>query len=630
MATRTKQQRRPLLARLGETLDGVMFALSPERGGRRIAARHMFERLHLRARREDPQNSGGGFKGADNDRLYAHRWLMGRLSADSRLELDHEDLRLRSREIYVGHSAGGAVDSRTNNVVGCGFKPQAKIKPIAGVFTQAQADTVNEQLETLFARVQCKLDVDRQRSLWDDTRLVDRHFQVDGEGLAVLSDVGGADEEIPLAIEVVDPDRLETPPEHAGNPLVRMGVERNRKKRIVAYWIRKTHPDDTKEVNLEYERVPAERVCHVYERWFAGQSRGLPCFTRVLSDLRNAADMEEASIIAAQMEACDAVFVTTKQGAGRAAVGNGTETNSRGQRLKTFEPGSVNYVDDGSQVTHTAPQKTSGTFAPWMQWCYRRIAAGTNMIYEFFAKDWSGVSFAGGRLSLTEARLDAQARQKFLIDLFLSRVWERFVEEAVILGVVDIDARLFNARRGHFCEHAWIPPAFPYAINPQQEIDADVTAVDNNLDTLQNRLAMRGLDISEVYEQREWERQQQRDRQIEPPDVAASAATPTAGDETGEPSSDAEASLKEQMDAYGAAVRSGSITPQIEDEEHFRAAAGLPPLSAAAREAWEQDRVRRPITLVQPGVAAPASPGAADDDDSEPAASEEEEQPAAA
>lgn len=56
--------------------------------------------------------------------------------------------------------------------------------------------------------------------------------------------------------------------------------------------------------------------------------------------------------------------------------------------------------------------------------------------------------------------------------------------------------------------------------------------------------------------------------------------------------------LADEMNAYGIAVRSGAITPQIQDEQHFRTKAGLPEMSMEAIEAWKDDKgVRRPITL---------------------------------
>ena len=57
-------------------------------------------------------------------------------------------------------------------------------------------------------------------------------------------------------------------------------------------------------------------------------------------------------------------------------------------------------------------------------------------------------------------------------------------------------------------------------------------------------------------------------------------------------------SQKEQFDAYGVGVRAGALTPQTEDERHFRESAGLPDLGPQAGDLWtEQGGIRQPITL---------------------------------
>ena len=66
-------------------------------------------------------------------------------------------------------------------------------------------------------------------------------------------------------------------------------------------------------------------------------------------------------------------------------------------------------------------------------------------------------------------------------------------------------------------------------------------------------------------------------------------------DRGGDPKTD---DAKNEFDTYGIGVRAGSITPQIEDEDHFRTRVGLPPLSADARKSWaRENNVRRPVTL---------------------------------
>ena len=63
-------------------------------------------------------------------------------------------------------------------------------------------------------------------------------------------------------------------------------------------------------------------------------------------------------------------------------------------------------------------------------------------------------------------------------------------------------------------------------------------------------------------------------------------------------SEDQVSSVKEVVDAYGAGVRGGSITPQLKDEEYLRVLLNLPQPEKPVLDAWEDDGgARRPITL---------------------------------
>lgn len=65
---------------------------------------------------------------------------------------------------------------------------------------------------------------------------------------------------------------------------------------------------------------------------------------------------------------------------------------------------------------------------------------------------------------------------------------------------------------------------------------------------------------------------------------------------------------KATSDAFGVSVRAGAITPSQEDEQFMRAKLGLPPMSAAVKEAWAKEGVRRPITIAGTDGSHPAPP----------------------
>lgn len=284
--------------KVGAFVDQVVYAFRPIAGAKRIQFRKRFREVSMRAH-----------EGATSDETRGSSWIGSRLSPDSALEEDLQDLRVRSIELYRNDSAGGAVDTRVNLVVSYGFTPQASILPRDGV-SQEQADLWNDQLELVYDQLYGRICVTGKESLWQALRLAERNHCVYGESFTVLSDVGHPDKPVPLTIEVIDPERVETPLEKINDPRVRMGIEYDAKGRIVAYYVRRTHPGDTKKLDFTYDRIDASRVLHVFEKWFAGQSRGYPWLTRTLNRIKDRKDLGEATIIAAQVEACFAVFIT--------------------------------------------------------------------------------------------------------------------------------------------------------------------------------------------------------------------------------------------------------------------------------------------------------------------------------
>jgi len=508
---------------IASLLDRAVFAIAPVWGAQRIATRKQFE--------HSERHFARALESAENDRAREGKWLGSRLSADAFLEEDLETTRIRSRELYRNDFVGGAIDSRVEHVVGTGFTVQSKVKAKAGIVTQAQADAINEQLEDVYQQVEPTACRTRKKSLWEKINLACRCVDADGEAIVVMSDVSTVDAPIPLCVEVVDCDRLETPPEFIADPSVRMGIKykrtNGRNGEILGYYIRKNHPNDNKEFGLEYDLVPAWRVIHIFVEWFAGQSRGLPWMTRALNRAKDGKDLTEAGIIGAQVEQCFAGFVKTKTNPVAAAIGAATTTDST-RRIQDVRPGSINYLGKDDEIVFSAPNKANSV-GTLQEYNNRTIAAALNWPYEMLMKDWRGVSFAGGRIVLNGAKISTKVRQKLIAVSMLRPFWHRMVEESVIVGAVDIDARLFRDNKHIFLRHEWAGPRWSYAINPAEEVRAVGMALDLNLTTLAHELAENQMDLEEVIAQRIIEREMERQGNIRPNSVAdAEAATMTA------------------------------------------------------------------------------------------------------
>lgn len=510
-------------------LDRAILSIFPDWGARRIASRR---------RLEAAETAFARIEAAERTDTRADKWLISRLSPDSQAELDLQTARDRARDIYQNDALGGAIDSKVNHTIGTGLTPQARVRETPGLLSAAEAEDICQQIERLYERWEPQASRSGRQSLWLCSRIAARHNEFDGESFTILSDRGTADKPIPLAVQVIDPERVETPPERSGDPLVRLGIEYDADGAIVAYHVRRSHPGDTKSTSTKYDSIPAARVLHVFEPLVAEQSRGLMTLCRAMNRAKDAKDYDEATILAAQVEACFAAFVAPSQISGfDSAYGSSNGTASTGRRMEDIVPGTIRHLDPGEQVSFATPQRPGSGFTPFMEWNYRRVAAAINWPYEMVVKNWNGLSFAAGRLVLADAKRSTQVSQRIMREQWLSRVWARMVEEGVIVGEIDIDPRLYLQSPWEFTRHVWIAPAWEYALNPGEEVDADIAEIEGGLATVEDKLGKRGHDLEDFIARRQREKRLFAAAGIEttaPTQKATPEATP------GEPNQDPE------------------------------------------------------------------------------------------
>lgn len=486
-----------------DLLDNAIFTLFPERGARRRLARQSFavEQRKLEQIAKLQAQQFAKFEGAIDDRFRGSSWLTSKLSMDSALETDLLTLRDNSRDLQMNDPIfGGAVEALVSNVVGCGIRPQAAIAEDKEIgMTKTRAEELNGRLEDKWKLISGQIGVDDE-SIEELQEQVIRSQAVDGDGMIVMSDLPSIDRMIPLRLQVVNAERLETPPEKSGNDRIRMGIERDGTGRRVRYWIREQEVGDTRATKVSYKPYDRDRVCHVFQPLAAGMSRGVPWNYACQTRFKDIKDLVEAELIGCQVAACFSVIIETQANPFELATGAASETRD-GKRIQEIEPGKILYTKPGEKPHFAAPNRPGGTFAPFLEWLLRTSAAALNYPYELLAKNYAGLSYSAGRLSLIDGRLAFRSRQKRLCREFLQQSWKRAVAELVVLGQIAIDPVEYRQMPWVFEACNWIAPGWPW-IDPVKEVKADSDAVSKNLSTLADVLAARGLDWEEVLVQR--------------------------------------------------------------------------------------------------------------------------------
>jgi lambda family phage portal protein len=192
------------------------------------------------------------------DRLTSD-WVAQSTSQDAEVYSSLRALRNRSRQLIRDNDyARNAKRVVQSNVVGPrGIKMQAKLKMQRG---DKLADALNQQIEAAW-RKWCRpqsCDVAGKLSFAAIERMSMGGVFESGEILVrmVRQPFGGS--KIPFALEVIEADQLiETRNGDYGGNIIRMGVELDKWKRPVAYWLWPWHPGD-----INYQGYPLDAHGH--------------------------------------------------------------------------------------------------------------------------------------------------------------------------------------------------------------------------------------------------------------------------------------------------------------------------------------------------------------------------------
>lgn len=491
---------------VGGWLDAAALVISPRWGARRLLARSAFRVASERIERF----GHAGRPSVHDDRIRGKAWLTSQLSADGAIERDLAATREKCRELASHNShLAGAVEGMLNNCIGGGIVCQSRIDAERLGLSADAARAIDAELERLFGQWARGCDRTGRQSLVALQRQWLRNWLVDGEVFVVLSDVGRADKPVPLALETIDADRVSTPDGEQANSRIRNGIEFDAQGAIVAYHIRSTHPHDDKQPERRWQRIRADRVLHLFEQQWPGQTRGWPWLAPVIEIARDMGDCSEAALVNLQIAACFAAFVQVGEASPEmAAAGAATQTDVDGRRLEDLSPGMIQYLGQGQDVKFANPNQPQATYAPFMDWHLHAIAAALGYPYELLAKDYSGTTYSSGRLSLIDGRIAFKVRQQAMIERLLRPIWERFVTECVVTGASErIDPRAYAKGRVDYQRGLWQAPGWPW-IDPTKEVAASDESIQKGLSTHADELAGRGLDYQEITRQRD---QEQRD-----------------------------------------------------------------------------------------------------------------------
>ena len=132
----------------------------------------------------------------------------------------------------------------------------------------------------------------------------------------------------------------------------------------------------------------------------------------------------------------------------------------------------------------------------------RGIASGLGVSYTSLSNNLEAVSYSSIRQGLLEERDHWRTIQWWMVDHFCQPVYAAWLRQTLDIGTVNLPSNKYFK----FAMSQWVPRGWQW-VDPRNEIEATVTAIQNGLMTNTQALAERGLDIEDVIRERQAEQE---------------------------------------------------------------------------------------------------------------------------
>jgi lambda family phage portal protein len=455
-------------------------------------------------------------------------WLPTMGSADADLLGELPRITTRSRDLVRNNPIAAGVEQTLNdNIVGAQLRlsaqPQYRLLGKDKNWSTNWGNITEDEFATWGDTTEC--DASRTQTFLGLTTQALSGALINGDALALVMWLPRADSRWATRLQMIESDRLATPPWLITKSNVRGGIEQDEFGAPIAYWITKKHPGDkaglfhagmgTLSPNQDdWQRIPAftpwgrRRVIHLYDKKRSGQSRGKSIFASVMREFRIAGEYLGHELQAAASNALIAAFLESDLNAEQVAelFGSGIaeatsywKTVCDSTHRKKMEGGMMLNLPLGAKLSGYNPNRPNTAFDSFMESVMRHLAAGLNMPYELVLKDFSKTTYSSARAALLEAWRYFQTKRRWLRDQWLDPIYECWLEEAINENRVEApdyykNRYAYNRCRWIFSGRGWVDPV------------KEVVAVEKRLalciSTQQDECAEQGKDFQEVQDQR--------------------------------------------------------------------------------------------------------------------------------
>jgi lambda family phage portal protein len=307
-----------------------------------------------------------------------------------------------------------------------------------------------------------------------------------------------------FSLQVLAIDRLDTGLNKTldGGNIIKMGVELNPVGRPVAYHIKTGNPSETYTgytLKVASERVPADQILHLFLPLEPEQVRGVPWMHTAMETLNKLGTFHDAALIAANVGAAKMGFFTTAEGSGL-ALADGQD--AQGRLTMTQEAGVFDALPAGVTFQSYEPAYPEANYGPFVKSFLQAAASGLGVSYATLANDLEGVNYSSIRAGVLEERDNWMLLQNWFADSFLTPVYQAWLNMALLNGAITTErgGPLGISDRKEALRHVWQGRRWAW-VDPQKDIEATITAIENGLMSRTEAAAQQGRDLYDVWAQ---------------------------------------------------------------------------------------------------------------------------------
>ena len=428
----------------------------------------------------------------------------------------------------------------------------------------------------------CWLDASRRRTFTELCRQAVSSFTLSGEILAPVEWIRDVERPCRTAVHLISPARLSNPRGVMDQPYssergysISAGVKKDFYGKHLSYFIQRAVPGDrVSRVVGQWDEVPAmlpwgrRQMIYICEPLLVEQTRGLGDMSAAVPHMRMAKKHSAVTLQNAIVNATYAAAVESDLPPAEIAVALGTlnaaavDPANAGtvvvdgwaqtigaylNIISSYLGAAQNINIDGAKMPVLPPGTKfkllnagngGNNYDKFQQTIDRKTAAALNMSYEEYTRDYSQLSYSGGKMSSGKTERFMSARKAVTVDRFASSAFALWLEEDIKSGAIplpptwaSVDDYYLPLNKEAISRCSWIGTG-KGQIDELKETQAAIARINAGLSTWDAEGARLGIDWREMAEQQTRERKLFTSLGLDFTLSATKPSTPVTGQQT--------------------------------------------------------------------------------------------------